>query len=345
MTVSEDIDAAASTALSLISGAETLDALKAIEPEIFGKKSALGGFKRALGGLEPDERRAVGQHLNAVRESVSGSLEHRRDALAAVERRVQLESERMDLTEVPTEPQLGHLHPVTQTTQRLEDVFVGMGFTVSEGPEVETDWYNFEALNLPKWHPARSMWDTLYLDLGEGDNVLLRTHTSPVQVRVMESQAPPIYTICPGKVFRRDTADASHLPAFHQLEGLVVDKGITFGDLAGTLDEFTSAYFGGAIKSRLRPSFFPFTEPSAEFDINCVICEGSGCQTCQRTGWIELGGCGMVHPNVLSNVGIDPEIYTGFAFGFGIDRLALMRHGIDDLRDMFSNDVRFLQQF
>ena len=345
MAVSEDIDAAATAAHGLISGAATLDALKAAEPEILGKKSALGQFKRALGGLEPDERRVVGQHLNAVRETVSEALDDRRAELAAGERRAQFEEERMDLTEVPTDPGLGNLHLVTQTVQRLEDVFVGMGFTVSEGPEVETDWYNFEALNLPKWHPARSMWDTLYLNLDQGDNVLLRTHTSPVQVRVMQEQAPPIYTICPGKVFRRDTADASHLPAFHQIEGLVVDEGITFGDLAGTLDEFTSAYFGGAIKSRLRPSFFPFTEPSAEFDINCVICEGSGCQTCQRTGWIELGGCGMVHPNVLSNVGIDPERYTGFAFGFGIDRLALMRHGIDDLRDMFTNDVRFLTQF
>ena len=222
---------------------------------------------------------------------------------------------------------------------------MGMGFTVSEGPEAETDWYNFEALNLPKWHPARSMFDTLYLNLGSGDNVLLRTHTSPVQVRVMETQPPPIYTICPGRVFRRDTADASHVPAFHQIEGLVVDRGITFGDIAGTLEEFTSAYFGRAISNRLRPSYFPFTEPSGEFDITCVICEGDGCQTCQRTGWIELGGCGMVHPNVLENVGIDSEEFTGFAFGFGLDRLALMRHGIDDLRDMFTNDVRFLTQF
>ena len=240
--------------------------------------------------------------------------------------------------------------------ERLEDVFVGMGFTVSEGPQAETDWYNFEALNLPAAHPARSMFDTLYLDLGdrteigdgeggEATNILLRTHTSPVQVRVMESTAPPIYTVCPGRVFRRDTADASHMPVFHQIEGLVVDRGISLADLAGTLNEFTAAYFGGAISSRLRPSYFPFTEPSAEFDITCVICEGDGCQTCQRTGWIELGGCGMVHPNVLANCGVDSEEWTGFAFGFGMDRLALMRYGIKDLRDMYTNDVRFLEQF
>jgi len=345
MAVTEDIDAAGAVAFAMINGALSLDTLNKIEPDVFGKKSALGQFKRALGALGPDERRAVGQHLNSVRESVSEALAERRASLGALERRARLDAERMDLTESTATPLLGHLHLVTQTTEHLEDVFVGMGFTVSEGPEAETDWYNFEALNMEKWHPARSMWDTLYLDLGSGEDVVLRTHTSPVQVRVMERQAPPIYTICPGRVFRRDTADASHLPAFHQIEGLVIDRGITFGDLAGTLDEFTAAYFGGAISSRLRPSYFPFTEPSAEFDITCVICEGDGCQTCQRTGWIELGGCGMVHPNVLTNVGIDSEEFTGFAFGFGLDRLALMRHGIDDLREMFTNDVRFLTQF
>ena len=345
MTLSHDIGAAGSAALALIEASGTVEELKSIEPELFGKKSELGQFKRALGSLDPEERREAGQYLNSVREGVSEALGARRQDLTAVERRARLETERMDLTEVTDAPSVGHLHLVTQTMQRLEDVFVGMGFTVSEGPEAETDWYNFEALNLPKWHPARSMFDTLYLNLGSGDNVLLRTHTSPVQVRVMETQPPPIYTICPGRVFRRDTADASHVPAFHQIEGLVVDRGITFGDLAGTLEEFTSAYFGRAISNRLRPSYFPFTEPSGEFDITCVICEGDGCQTCQRTGWIELGGCGMVHPNVLENVGIDSEEFTGFAFGFGLDRLALMRHGIDDLRDMFTNDVRFLTQF
>jgi phenylalanyl-tRNA synthetase alpha chain len=239
----------------------------------------------------------------------------------------------------------GHLHLVTQTIEELEDTFVGMGFTVSEGPVVETDWYNFEALNFPAGHPARNMYDTLYVDLGEPESTLLRTHTSPVQVRVMEGQEPPIYSVMPGLTHRRDTTDASHLPNFHQIEGLVVDRGITFGDLAGTLAAFTHAYFGGDISSRLRPSYFPFTEPSAEYDITCVFCKGTGCKTCGRTGWLELGGCGMVHPNVLGNVGIDPEEWSGFAFGFGIERMALMRHGIDDIRELVTNDIRFLEQF
>lgn len=356
MSVYDEIAEAREASLASIDAAEDLGALTALEPSLFGKKSALGGLKRLMGQVDASERAGVGQALNGAQGAVREAHEAARAAFAAVERRAQLEDERLDLTEAPSEPSRGHLHLVTQTTERLEDVFVGMGFTVSEGPQAETDWYNFEALNLPQAHPARSMFDTLYLDLGErsdiGDgeggeasNVLLRTHTSPVQIRVMQGQEPPIYTVCPGRVFRRDTADASHMPVFHQIEGLVVDHGISFADLAGTLNEFTSAYFGGAITSRLRPSYFPFTEPSAEFDITCVICEGDGCQTCQRTGWIELGGCGMVHPNVLSNCGIDSEEWTGFAFGFGIDRLALMRHGIDDLRDMYTNDVRFLNQF
>ena len=239
----------------------------------------------------------------------------------------------------------GHLHLITQTRDRLEDVFVGMGFTVAEGPEVENDWYNFEALNIPEAHPARGMWDTLYVDLGDPETILLRTHTSPVQIRVMEKEPPPIYIVAPGRVYRQDTADASHLPVFNQIEGLVVDRGISFGDLAGTLEAFTTAYFGESIHSRLRPSYFPFTEPSAEYDINCVFCEGSGCRTCGQTGWLELGGCGMVHPNVFAAVGLDPEEWSGFAFGFGIERLALMRHGVDDIRELIVNDVRFLEQF
>jgi phenylalanyl-tRNA synthetase alpha chain len=223
---------------------------------------------------------------------------------------------------------------VTQSRDRLEDLFVGMGFTVAEGPEIEDDWHNFGALNFPPGHPARAMQDTFYVNYGEPESTLLRTHTSPVQIRVMQSQAPPIYSIMPGRVFRQDTADATHMPVFHQIEGLVIDRGITFADLAGTLEAFTSAYFGPGFTSRLRPSYFPFTEPSAEFDIQRP--DGS---------WLELGGCGMVHPNVLVAGGIDPEEYSGFAFGFGIDRLALMRHGVDDLREMFINDVRFLRQF
>ena len=223
---------------------------------------------------------------------------------------------------------------VTQTWERLEDIFVGMGFTVAEGPEIEDEWHNFGALNFPPDHPARDMYDTLYVDHGEPGSTLLRTHTSPVQIRVMETIEPPIYSIMPGRVFRSDTADATHMPVFHQIEGLVVDRGITFGDMAGTMDAFTKAYFGREFTSRLRPSYFPFTEPSAEFDI--LRDDGS---------WLELAGCGMVHPNVLQAGGLDPEIWSGFAFGFGLDRLALMRHGIDDLRELFRNDHRFLSQF
>ena len=239
----------------------------------------------------------------------------------------------------------GHRHLVTQARDELEDLFVAMGYQVAEGPEVETDWYNFEALNMPPAHPARSMWDTLYVRLGAPESTCLRTHTSPVQIRVMETRELPVHVVMPGRCYRRDTPDARHLPVFHQIEGLVVDRGITFGDLAGTIDAFTAAYFGQGISSRLRPFYFPFTEPSAEFDITCVVCKGEGCRTCARTGWTELGGCGMVHPNVLRNVGIDPEEWSGFAFGFGIDRLAAARHGIDDLRELVTNDVRFLQQF
>jgi phenylalanyl-tRNA synthetase alpha chain len=246
---------------------------------------------------------------------------------------------------VRTTRRRGHLHLVTQARDRLEDVFVGMGYTVAEGPEAETDWYNFGALNFPPSHPARDMYDTLYLELGEPETILLRTHTSPVQIRVMEATEPPIYSVMPGRCYRQDTADASHLPNFHQIEGLVVDRGITFGDLAGTLDTFTAAYFGPGITSRLRPSYFPFTEPSAEFDITCVFCAGDGCRSCGRTGWLELGGCGMVHPNVFRAVGYDPEVWTGFAFGFGIDRMTIQRHGIDDMRELVTNDIRFLEQF
>jgi phenylalanyl-tRNA synthetase alpha chain len=263
----------------------------------------------------------------------------------AAERRARLEAERLDLTEVVPHLRRGHLHLVTQTLDELEDIFIGMGFTVAEGPVVETDWYNFEALNFPAGHPARNMYDTLYVDLGEPESTLLRTHTSPVQIRVMEHREPPIYSIMPGLTHRRDTTDASHLPNFHQIEGLVVDRGITFGDLAGTLEAFTKAYFGGDIQSRLRPSYFPFTEPSAEYDVTCVFCKGAGCRTCSKTGWLELGGCGMVHPNVLANVGIDAEEWSGFAFGFGPERMALMKHGINDIRELVTNDIRFLEQF
>ena len=284
--------------------------------------------------MEQEARKQAGRRLNEVRTELEKLLAERRVVLEAAERAAVLEAERLDLTEFDRGQRLGHRHVVTQTWERLEDIFVGMGFTVAEGPEIEDEWHNFGALNFPPDHPARDMYDTLYVDYGEPGSTLLRTHTSPVQIRVMESGEPPIYSIMPGRVFRSDTADATHMPVFHQIEGLVVDRSITFGDMAGTMDAFTKAYFGRDFASRLRPSYFPFTEPSAEFDI--LRDDGS---------WLELAGCGMVHPNVLEAGGLDPEIWSGFAFGFGLDRLALMRHGIDDLRELFRNDHRFLSQF
>jgi phenylalanyl-tRNA synthetase alpha chain len=341
----EDLGAVVARSLDAVAAAASLDELTALETELLGKRSALATRKAGLGALPPDERREAGRALNEARERLTAALAERRTALAAEDRRARLEAERLDLTEVVPRYHPGHRHLVTQTIERLEDVFVGMGYTVAEGPEAETDWYNFEALNMPPSHPARSMWDTFYLELGPPESTVLRTHTSPVQIRVMENQPPPVWSVMPGRCYRKETQDASHLATFHQIEGLVVDRGITLGHLAGTIDTFTEAYFGPGMSSRLRPSYFPFTEPSAEFDVTCVVCKGAGCRTCGQTGWTELGGCGMVHPNVLRNVGYDPEEWTGFAFGFGIDRLAAARHGIADLRELQSTDIRFLGQF
>jgi phenylalanyl-tRNA synthetase alpha chain len=331
-----ELDTAAirSRAAGAIDAAGSLAELQQVSAEFLGKRSELTEAKKKLGALDPDDRRAAGQQLNELRAELEALAETRRIALASAERAAQLEAERLDLTEIRTRRRLGHLHLVTQARDRLEDVFVGMGFSVAEGPEIEDDWHNFGALNFPPGHPARDMQDTFYVDYGAPESTLLRTHTSPVQIRVMLSQAPPIYSVMPGRVFRQDTADATHMPVFHQIEGLVVDRGITFADLAGTLEAFTNAYFGPGFTSRLRPSYFPFTEPSAEYDIRRP--DGS---------WLELGGCGMVHPNVLRAGGVDPEEFSGFAFGFGIDRLALMRHGVDDLREFYTNDARFLAQF
>lgn len=317
-----------------IDSAADLASLAEIERSFTGKKGQLVGLKKTLGDLAPDDRKAAGQALNQAMAEVSAVADARRATLAASAEAEQLASERLDLTEVMTEVERGHAHLVTQARDRLEDVFVGMGFTVAEGPEVESAWYNFEALNIPEWHPARGSFDTIFVDLGEPEEVMLRSHTSPVQIRTMENQKPPIYIVAPGRTFRTDTADATHLPAFNQIEGLVIDKGIGLGDLAGTIESFVHAFFGHEVKTRLRPSYFPFTEPSAEFDISTP--DG---------GWLELGGCGVVHPNVLANCGIDPEEWQGFAFGFGIDRLAVMRYQLDDIRELVNNDVRFLQQF
>ncbi len=320
-----------------------------------GKRSDLARLNTRLGQLDAGERRAAGALINAARGRLDAEARARREEWERKDRLSRIAAEGIDLTETVAGPRraplaaaargIGHTNLVTQTRDELEDTFVAMGFVVAEGPEAETDWYNFEALNMPPAHPARGMWDTLYLRLGEPETVLLRTHTSPVQIRLMEAHKLPIYAVMPGRCYRRDTPDARHLPVFHQIEGLVVDEGITFGDLAGVIESFTTAFFGPDIHSRLRPSYFPFTEPSAEFEVTCPICGGSGCRTCSGSGWIELGGCGMVDPNVFDAVGIDPEVYTGFAFGFGIDRLAQVRAQLSDMRVLLDNDVRFLTQF
>jgi phenylalanyl-tRNA synthetase alpha chain len=339
-----DLDAVVERARRSAEAAQSLAALSELETDLLGKRGELTRVQRSLGGLDPDQRRVVGARLQQARADVEASLDRRAEVLRAEERRRRLLEDRLDLTEVLDPPRRGHVHIVERTRQQLEDVFVGMGFSVVEGPEVETDWHNFEALHMPVAHPARGMWDTLYLDLGPPEAVVLRTHTSPVQIRLMQEQGPPIYAVMPGRCYRRDTPDARHIPTFHQIEGLVVDHGISFAELAGTIETFTTAYFGPDIHSRLRPSYFPFTEPSAEYEITCTICKGAGCRTCSHTGWIELGGCGMVDPAVFAHVGIDAEEWTGFAFGFGIDRCAQMRHEIADMRVLLENDVRFLEQ-
>ncbi len=317
-----------------IRGTGTLDALGDLDRALNGKTSELGALKAGLRDVDPAERKTIGRALHEAQGRIREAIGQRREELEAEARYERLEAERLDLTELRPTYRPGHLHLVTQTRERLEDVFVGMGFTVAEGPEVEDDWHNFTALNLPAHHPARDMQDTFFVQLGEPGDVVMRTHTSPVQIRLMETTKPPIYSVMPGRVYRQETADATHLAVFHQIECLVVDEGISFANLAATIDAFTKAYFGEGFSSRLRPSYFPFTEPSAEFDIRRP--DGS---------WLELGGCGMVNPKVLANVGIDPEVHSGFAFGFGLDRLAAMRHGVADLREIASVDIRFLRQF
>jgi phenylalanyl-tRNA synthetase alpha chain len=349
-----DLDRLVEEARVAVGAATSTEAIRAVAASVTGKKSPLAQAGRALGSLEPEARKELGRQLHEARATVEALVEARRAEIADAELARELTESRIDLTEfipgsVPAPAGRGHLNLVSQTQIALEDVFVGMGFEVAEGPEIETDWYNFGALNIPPAHPARSMWDTFYLDLGAPESTLLRTHTSPVQIHLMERAVAedllPIHAVMPGRCYRRDTPDARHLPVFHQIEGLVVDEGITFADLAGTIQVFTSAYFGPDIHSRLRPAYFPFTEPSAEFEVTCTICLGAGCQTCSQTGWIELGGCGMVDPAVFAAVGIDAGRWSGFAFGFGIDRCAQMRHQIADMRVLTDNDLRFLRQF
>ena len=335
----EDIRAARDAALREVEQAGSLAEIRALDSRLLGKAGPLAAFKKRLGALATiDEKKAAGQAVNEAMQTVTAALAAREAELDAAALAAGVEVERLDLTEFATAPTRGHAHLVTQAWERLEDVFIGLGFQVAEGPEVETDWHNFEALNMAEGHPARGEFDTLFLDYappgGTAGRTVLRTHTSPVQIRTMLAQEPPIYIIAPGRVFRRDTPDATHMPVFHQIEGLVVDRDITLADLAGTIEAFTHAFFGPGFTSRLRPSYFPFTEPSAEFDVQRP--DGS---------WLELGGCGMVHPNVLRAGGLDPDAWSGFAFGFGIDRMAVLRHQVADLRDMYADDIRFIEQF
>ncbi|MBE7027319.1 MAG: phenylalanine--tRNA ligase subunit alpha [Ruminococcaceae bacterium] len=323
---------------------ETISDLKLADEfrvKYLGKKGELTSVLRGMGALSPEERPIIGALANKVREQIEESLQNKIEALSAKQQDEKLAAEEIDVTIHGKKPQVGRLHPLSAVLDRIKDIFIGMGFTIAEGPEVELDYYNFEALNIPKNHPARDSQDTFYIN----ENVVLRSQTSPVQVRVMENTKPPIRIIAPGRVYRSDAVDATHSPLFHQIEGLVVDKGITMGDLKGTLEVFVRALYGEEAKVRFRPHHFPFTEPSAEVDVSCFVCNGEGCSVCKGEGWIEILGAGMVHPRVLKNCGIDPEVYSGFAFGLGLERVAMRHYDIDDLRLFFDNDMRFLKQF
>ena len=313
--------------------------LEQLRVQFLGKKGALTSQLKQIGSLPPEERPGFGDRVNQIKQEVSELLGSRKSELELVELSAAIEAEKIDITLPGRGMGSGGMHPVTRTMERLEDIFVAMGFGVAEGPEIEDDFHNFEALNIPPEHPARAMHDTFYID----DGHLLRTHTSPVQVRHMLSQQPPINIIAPGRVYRCDS-DVTHTPMFHQIEALMVDEGISFADLKGVLTHFLQQFFEADLKIRLRPSYFPFTEPSAEVDISCVFCT-DGCRICKYSGWIEILGSGMVHPEVFRHVGIDSEKYTGFAFGVGVERLAMLRYGVDDLRLFFDNDLAFLEQF
>jgi phenylalanyl-tRNA synthetase alpha chain len=339
--VTDDLEELIAAAERAIARADHLDALERVRIEYLGKKGLLTRQLKSLGQLPADERPAAGARINRAKEQLSDRLEARRRELAeaALERRI--ESERIDVTLPGRGIGRGGIHPITRTIRRIETLLGQLGFTVAEGPEVEDDYHNFEALNIPADHPARAMHDTFYF----ADGRLLRTHTSPVQIRVMEEQGPPLRIIAPGRVYRCDS-DLTHTPMFHQVEGLLVDADVSFSDLMGHLEEFLLRFFEREdLEIRFRPSYFPFTEPSAEVDIQCVICSGNGCRVCGHSGWLEVLGCGMVHPEVFRHVGIDDEEWTGYAFGMGVERLAMLRYGVDDLRVFFDNDLRFLRQF
>jgi len=334
------------TAHEQISSASNLASLDQIRVQYLGKTGLITEQLKQLVQLPPEERKAVGQEINLAKQALASAIDLRRDSLQADALNMRLAAESVDVTLPGRRMDTGGLHPVTLTIQRMQEIFAQLGFALAEGPQIEDDFHNFTALNVPANHPARAMQDTFYLEnFGTEEPLLLRTHSSSVQIRYMEAQQPPIRIIAPGRVYRCDS-DMTHSPMFHQVEGLMVDKDITFADLKGILDEFFRAFFeDDGIKMRFRASFFPFTEPSAETDITCVHCHGAGCRVCKNTGWLEVMGCGMVHPNVLKHVGIDSEQYTGFAFGMGVERLAMLRYQINDLRVLFENDVRFLRQF
>ncbi len=341
----QDLEALKQQAISKINEASDLAALDQIRVEFLGKKGSITGQLKNLGKLSAEERPKAGALINEVKQAVQALIEQKKVILENAAINEKLAAETIDVTLPGRGQSQGSLHPVTRTLQRIEAIFSSIGYSVEEGPEIEDDYHNFEALNIPAHHPARAMHDTFYIDDKEGKgNLVLRTHTSPVQVRTMENKEPPIRIICPGRVYRCDS-DLTHTPMFHQVEGLVVDEGINFGDLKGVVDQFLKAFFEADVPVRFRPSYFPFTEPSAEVDIQCTNCRGKGCRVCSQTGWIEIMGCGMVHPNAFKYCDIDSEKYTGFAFGVGADRLAMLRYGINDLRLNFENDLKFLKQF
>ena len=318
----------------------TTSELEALRVKMLGKKGELTAVLRGMGKLSPEERPAIGQLVNSVRERIEAALDEQAQRIAAAEKEKRLSDETIDVTLPGETRQIGALHPITRAENELLNIFTTMGFEVVQGPEIELDHYNFELMNLPKNHPARDAQDTLYIS----DNVLLRTHTSPVQARIMTTRKPPIRIVCPGRVYRADEADASHSPMFHQMEGLVIDEHITMGDLKGTLDVFAKSMFGTGVSVRFRPSFFPFTEPSAEVDVSCVACGGKGCRVCKGTGWLEILGAGMVNPKVLEMCGIDSTKYSGFAFGLGLERISILKYKLPDVRSLFENDVRLLSQ-
>jgi phenylalanyl-tRNA synthetase alpha chain len=344
MTTSDSLTTQLNTlvgeAQATINAAGAVAEVEQLRVHYLGKKGVLTELLKQLGGLPAEQRPLAGQAVNTAKDTLTQALQERREQLENAARREQLAREALDVTLPGRGVRLGGRHPVSRTLERLETLFLRMGFEIADGPEIEDDFHNFEALNIPPTHPARAMHDTFYF----GDGRLLRTHTSPVQIRHMRTHKPPLRVIAPGRVYRCDS-DVTHTPMFHQIEGLMVDEAVSFADLKGLLSGFLGQFFEKPLKVRFRPSFFPFTEPSAEADIECVICGGGGCRVCKHSGWLEVLGCGMVHPEVFRHVGIDSERYTGFAFGLGVERLAMLRYGVNDLRLFYENDLRFLQQF